>query len=195
MRARGLGANVIVTEVEPVKALKAAMEGFAVMQMIEAAKVGDIFITATGCSDVITREHMNLMKSGVILCNTGHFNVEVSVNDLERLAKSKREIRANNVEYTLLDGRKLYLLAEGRLVNLGAAEGHPSEVMDMSFANQFLSLKHLTKEGKKLKAGVYEVPEELDREVARIKLETMGMRIDHLTPEQERYVQGYGAGT
>jgi adenosylhomocysteinase len=195
MRARGLGANVIVTEVEPVSALKAAMEGFRVMTMKEAAKIGDIFITATGCNDVISGKHMTLMKDGVILCNTGHFNVEVSVNELERLARSKREIRPNNVEYNLADGRRLYLLAEGRLVNLAAAEGHPSEVMDMSFADQFLSLIHLAKEGKKLKPGVYEVPKELDTEVARIKLETMGMRIDELTPEQVRYVRGYAAGT
>jgi adenosylhomocysteinase len=195
MRAKGLGANVIVTEVEPVNALKAAMEGFRVMPMIEAAKIGDIFITATGCSDVITSKHLNLMKDGVILCNTGHFNVEVSVSNLEGLAKGKREIRPNNMEYTLADGRRLYLLAEGRLVNLGAAEGHPSEVMDMSFANQFLSLTHLAKEGKNLKPAVYEVPKKLDREVARLKLRTMGMKLDELTPEQVRYVRGYGAGT
>jgi len=195
MRARGLGASVIVTEVEPVSALKAAMEGFHVMPMSKAAEIGDIFITATGCNDVITEKEMNLMKDSVILCNTGHFNVEVSVSDLERIAKSKREIRPNNVEYTLADGRRLYLLAEGRLVNLGAAEGHPSEVMDMSFADQFLSLIHLAKEGKAMKPGVYEVPKELDREVARMKLQTMGMDIDALTPEQVRYVRGYGAGT
>ena len=195
IRAKGLGANVIVTEVEPVNALKAAMEGLRVMPMTEAAKIGDIFITATGCKDVITSKHFNVMKDGAILCNTGHFNVEVSVSELERLARSKREIRANNKEYTLADGRKLYLLAEGRLVNLGAAEGHPSEVMDMSFANQFLSLIHLAKEGKTMKPGVYEVPKELDRRVARTKLQTMGMNLDELTPEQARYVRGYGAGT
>lgn len=195
MRARGLGANVIVTEVAPVNALKAAMEGFRVMSMTNAAKIGDIFITATGCKDVITGKHMTLMKDGAILCNTGHFDVEVSVTELERLAKSKREMRPNNTEYTLADGRRLYLLAEGRLVNLGAAEGHPSEVMDMSFANQFLSLIHLAKEGKNMKAGVYDVPKELDQEVARIKLQMMGMEIDALTPEQVRYIRGFGAGT
>jgi adenosylhomocysteinase len=195
MRARGLGANVTVTEVEPVNALKAAMEGFRVMQMIEAARIGDIFITATGCRGVITREHMKLMKDGAILSNTGHFNVEVSVTDLEQLAKSKREIRPNNMEYTMPDGKRLYLLAEGRLVNLAAAEGHPSEVMDMSFANQFLSLLHLAKQGKTMKAGVYEVPKEIDQHVARIKLETMGMKIDTLTEDQLRYIRGYGAGT
>jgi len=195
MRARGLGANVIVTEVEPVSALKAAMEGYRVMTMREAAKVGDIFITATGCKDVICGEHMNLMKDGVILCNTGHFNVEVSVSDLERLAKSKREIRPNNLEYKLADGRRLYLLAEGRLVNLGAAEGHPSEVMDMSFADQFLSLVYLAKNGKTMKPGVYDVPKELDAQVAKTKLETMRMEIDELTADQVRYIGGYGAGT
>lgn len=195
MRARGLGANVIVTEVDPVSALKAAMEGYRVMTMREAAKVGDIFITATGCKDVICGEHMNLMRDGAVLCNTGHFNVEVSVSDLERLAKSKREIRPNNLEYKLADGRRLYLLAEGRLVNLGAAEGHPSEVMDMSFADQFLSLIYLAKNGKTMKPGVYDVPKELDAQVARTKLETMRMEIDELTAEQVRYIRGYGAGT
>ena len=195
MRARGLGANVIVTEVEPVSALKAAMEGFHVMPMSKAAEIGDIFITATGCDNVITEKEMKLMKDGVILCNTGHFNVEVSVTDLERIAKNKREIRPNNMEYPLADGRRLHLLAEGRLVNLGAAEGHPSEVMDMSFADQFLSLIHLAKEGKNMKPGVYEVPKELDREVAMMKLQTMGMDIDKLTPEQVRYIGGYGEGT
>jgi adenosylhomocysteinase len=195
MRAKGLGANVIVTEVDPVNALKAAMEGFRVMPMMRAARIGDIFITATGCDNVITTAHMELMKDGAILCNTGHFNVEVSFSSLERLAKAKREIRPNNTEYTLKDGRKLYLLAEGRLVNLGAAEGHPSEVMDMSFANQFLSLVYLAKEGSGMKPGVYEVPKEQDQQVAKIKLATMGMQIDKLTREQLRYVQGYGAGT
>jgi adenosylhomocysteinase len=195
MRAKGHGANVIVTEVNAVNALKAAMEGLRVMPMIEAAKIGDIFITATGCDDVITAKHMNVMKDGVILCNTGHFNAEVSVSELERIAKGKREIRPNNTEYKLEDGRRLYLLAEGRLVNLGAAEGHPSEVMDMSFANQFLSLIYLAKEGKKMNPGVYEVPEEQDQLIAKIKLQTMGMKTDQLTPEQVRYVQGYGAGT
>ena len=195
MRAKGHGANVIVTEVNAVNALKAAMEGFQVMSMMDAARIGDIFLTATGCSDVITSKHMDVMKDGVILCNTGHFNVEVSVSDLERLAESKREIRPNNTEYKLRNGRRLYLLAEGRLVNLGAAEGHPSEVMDMSFANQFLSLIHLAKEGKNMKPGVYEVPEEQDQLVASIKLRTMGMKTDQLTSEQTRYLEGYGAGT
>jgi len=195
MRAAGLGARPIICEVDPLKALKAAMEGFEVATMMEAAKIGDIFITATGCKDVITTDHMERMKDGAILCNTGHFNVEVSVQDLERIAVKKREIRPNNVEYTLRDGRRLYLLAEGRLVNLAAAEGHPSEIMDMSFANQFLSLLHLAKEGRTMRPGVYNVSKEQDQEVARTKLETMGIRVDTLTPEQERYLKSFKEGT
>jgi len=195
MRATGLGARVIVCEVDPLKALKAAMEGFEVTTMMEAAKVGDIFITATGCKDVITSDHMRTMKDGAILCNTGHFNVEVSVQDLERIAVKKREVRPNNVEYTLRDGRRLYLLAEGRLVNLAAAEGHPSEIMDMSFANQFLSLLHLAKEGRTMGPGVYNVSKEQDQEVARMKLETMGIQVDTLTCEQEKYLRSFKEGT
>jgi len=195
MRATGLGARVIVCEVNPLKALKAAMEGFEVTTMMEAASVGDIFITATGCKDVITSDHMKTMKDGTILCNTGHFNVEVSVQDLERMAVKKREVRPNNVEYTLRDGRRLYLLAEGRLVNLAAAEGHPSEIMDMSFANQFLSLLHLAKEGKTMGPGVYNVSKEQDQEVARMKLETMGIQVDTLTSEQEKYLRSFKEGT
>jgi len=195
MRAAGLGARVIVCEVDPLKALKAAMEGFEVTTMMKAAKVGDIFITATGCKDIITSDHMKAMKDGVILCNTGHFNVEVSIQDLEQIAVKKREVRPNNVEYTLRDGRRLYLLAEGRLVNLAAAEGHPSEIMDMSFANQFLSLLHLAKEGKTMRPGVYNVSKEQDQEVARTKLETMGIHVDTLTSEQERYLKSFKEGT
>jgi len=195
MRAAGLGARVIVCEVDPLKALKAAMEGFEVTTMMKAAKVGDIFITATGCKDVITGDHMKAMKDGAILCNTGHFNVEVSVQDLEQIAVKKREVRPNNVEYTLRDGRRLYLLAEGRLVNLAAAEGHPSEIMDMSFANQFLSLLHLAKEGRTMRPGVYNVSKEQDQEVARTKLETMGIHVDTLTSEQERYLKSFKEGT
>ena len=194
-RARGMGANVVVCEVDPLNGLRAAMDGFRLVPMIEACAIGDIFITATGCKDVITAKHMKRMKDGAILCNTGHFNVEVSVKDLDRLAKKKREIRLNNTEYTLRDGQRLYLLAEGRLVNLGAAEGHPSEVMDMSFATQFLSLVYLSEKGRDLQPGVYEVPEEYEKEIARTKLETMGMRIDTLTREQERYLRDYQAGT
>lgn len=194
-RARGMGANVVLCEVDPLSALRAAMDGFRVMPMIEAAEIGDVFITATGCKDAITEKHMNRMKDGAILSNTGHFNVEVSVKDLEHLAKRKREIRPNNTEYTLKDGRRLYLLAEGRLVNLAAAEGHPSEVMDMSFATQFLSLVYLTEKGRQLKPGVYEVPAEYEREIATTKLDTMGMRIDSLSSEQDRYLHEYQSGT
>jgi len=195
MRAAGLGARVIICEVDPLKALKAAMEGFEVTTMTEAAETGDIFITATGCKDVVRKDHMEKMKDGAILCNTGHFNIEVSTQDLERMAVKKRDIRPNNVEYTLGDGRRLYLLAEGRLVNLAAAEGHPSEIMDMSFANQFLSLLHLAKSGRMMKPGVYNVSKEQDQEVARTKLETMGLRIDSLTTEQETYLRSFREGT
>lgn len=194
-RARGMGANVIVCEVDPLNALRAAMDGFRVMPMIEASEVGDIFVTATGCKDVITAKHMKRMKDGTILCNTGHFNVEISVNDLERLAKRKREIRPNNTEYALGGGRRLYLLAEGRLVNLGAAEGHPSEVMDMSFATQFLSLVYLAEKGRDLQPGVYSVPEEYERQIASTKLETMGMKVDTLTSQQDHYMHEYREGT
>ncbi len=195
LRAKGMGANVTVCEVDPIKALKAVMEGYRVMPMSEAAKIGDLFITATGCKDVIRGEHIKLMKDGAVLANAGHFNVEISVSELEEIAKSKREIRPNNVEYTLPDGRRIYLLAEGRLVNLVAAEGHPSEVLDMSFANQFMSVLRLVKGEEKLEPRVYEVPREQDLEIARLKLETMGVRIDDLTPEQERYLKSFEAGT
>lgn len=194
-RARGLGSNVIVTEVDPIQALRARMEGYSVMTMDKAAKVGDIFITATGCKDVITKDHFAEMKDGAILANAGHFNVEYSISDLEALAKKKREIRPDNVEYTLPNGKKLYALAEGRLVNLAAAEGHPSEVMDMSFANQFLSILKLAKEGKNLKPDVYEIPRTQDEEVARLKLESMGMEIDSLSKEQKEYLSGWESGT
>ena len=190
-RARGMGARVIVTEVDPIRALEAVMDGFEVMTMREAAKIGDIFITATGDRDVITKEHMLEMKDGAILANAGHFNVEVSVSDLESIAVSKRVIRPNTVEYTLPNGRRLYLLAEGRLVNLVAAEGHPSEVMDMSFANQALAvLYHVNNKGK-LRPGVYDVPREQDEEVARLKLKTMGITIDELTPAQAEYLRSW----
>jgi len=195
MRAAGLGARAIICEVDPLNALKAAMEGFEVTTMTEAAEIGDIFITATGCKDVIRKDHMEKMKDGAILCNTGHFNVEVSTQDLERMAVKRRDIRPNNVEYTLRDGRRLYLLAEGRLVNLAAAEGHPSEIMDMSFANQFLSLLHLAKNGTMMKPGVYNVSKDQDQEVARTKLETMGLHIDSLTTEQETYLRSFREGT
>jgi adenosylhomocysteinase len=195
MRARGLGANVIVTEVDPIKALRARLEGYEVMTMDEASKMGDVFITATGCKNVITREHFVKMKDGAILANAGHFNVEIAVDELKRLAVRERVVRENNTEYTLNGGKRLYLLAEGRLVNLGAAEGHPSEVMDMSFANQFLSVLRLVNERGKLKAGVYPVPREQDEEVARLKLESMGIKIDTLNEEQRRYLSEWREGT
>ena len=194
-RARGMGAHVIVTEVDPIKALRAVMDGFRVMPMSEAAKEGDIFITATGDVDVIRAEHMVVMKDGAVMCNAGHFNVEVSLKDLEELSVSKRKIRDNLEEYRLKDGRRLYLIAEGRLVNLVAAEGHPSEVMDMSFANQALSVRYLVEKGGLLKPSVYDVPLEIDRRVAELKLETMGIRIDKLTERQRRYLESYGVGT
>ncbi len=191
MRLRGMGARVIVTEVDPIRALEAVMDGFDVMSMSEAAEVGEVFITATGDKDVITKEHLVKMKDGAVLANAGHFNVEVSVSDLESLATSKREVRPNAVEYRLADGRRLYLLAEGRLVNLVAAEGHPSEVMDMSFANQALSaLYHLQNRGR-LSPRVYDVPREQDELVARLKLETMGVKIDQLTPAQAEYLRSW----
>ncbi len=194
-RARGMGAHVIVCEVDAIKALKAVMDGFTVSRMRDAAKVGDIFITVTGCKDVIRGEHFLLMKDGAVLANAGHFNVEVSVEDLEGISKAKRLIRPNNVEYTLRDGRRLFLLAEGRLVNLAAAEGHPSEVMDMSFANQFLSILFIAKNHRRLKPRIYEVSERQDKKVAQLKLRTMGMRIDTLTDEQRSYLKSSGEGT
>jgi adenosylhomocysteinase len=195
MRARGLGANVICTEVKPTQALKAVLEGYRVMPMDEAAKLGDIFITATGVKDIITGKHFASMKDGAIVSNTGHYDVEINIGDLEKLAKAKREIRPNNEEYTLKDGRRIYLLAQGRLVNLAAAEGHPSEVMDMSFANQFLALCRLAKDGKSLDKKVYELPAEQDQELALLKLGTMAVKIDALTAEQKAYESDYSAGT
>ena len=191
MRLRGMGARVIVTEVDPIRALEAVMDGFDVMSMSEAAEVGEIFITATGDRDVITKEHMLKMRDGAILANAGHFNVEVSVSDLESIAVSKRTVRPNVVEYRLPDGRRLYLLAEGRLVNLVAAEGHPSEVMDMSFANQALSVLYHVQNRGRLAPKVYDVPREQDELVARLKLETMGVRIDELTPAQREYLRSW----
>jgi adenosylhomocysteinase len=194
-RARGMGAQVVVTEVHPTTALKAVLDGFRVLTMDEAAKIGDVFITATGVRDIIRGKHFESMKDGAIISNTGHYDVEINIGELEKLAKGKREIRANNEEYTLKDGRRIYLLAQGRLVNLAAAEGHPSEVMDMSFANQFLALCRLAKDGKGLQKKVYELPKELDQELASLKLQTMGIKIDALTDEQKRYAADYSAGT
>ncbi len=189
-RARGMGAKVIVTEVDPIRALMAVMDGYQVMRMKEAAKIGDIFVTATGNKDVITAEHMSLMKDGAILANAGHFNVEISVKDLELMAVNKREIRNNVTEYTLPNGNRIYLLASGRLVNLVAAEGHPSEVMDMSFSNQALSVEMLVK-GAKLPPKVHQVPREIDEKVALLKLESMGISIDILTEEQRKYLESW----
>ncbi len=191
LRLKGMGARVIVTEIDPIKALEAVMDGFDVMPMEEAAKIGDIFITATGDIDVIREEHMLNMKDGAILANAGHFNVEVSVKDLEKISDSKEEVRENTVKYTLRNGKHLFLLGEGRLVNLVAAEGHPSEVMDMSFANQALSVLYLINNKGKLEKKVYNVPLDQDQYVAKLKLETMGIKIDELTPEQAKYLESY----
>ncbi|MCS7123949.1 MAG: adenosylhomocysteinase [Candidatus Bathyarchaeota archaeon] len=194
LRARGMGANVIVTEINPLRALEAAMDGFRVMPMKEAAEIGEIFVTATGNINVIRKEHMEKMRDGAILANSGHFNVEINLQDLEELTVSKRLIRQNLEEYALKDGRKLYLLAEGRLVNLTAAEGHPSEVMDMSFANQALCVEHLVKT-ERMPPKVHPVPKEIDETVARLKLEAMGIKIDKLTEEQEKYLATWEMGT
>lgn len=197
-RAKGLGANVIATEVKPTAALKATLDGMRVMKMDDAAKIGDIFITATGVKDIIVKRHFERMKDGAIVCNTGHYDCEINLHDLAKLTKSKRLIRENNVEYTLKNGKRIYVLAEGRLVNLAAAEGHPSEVMDMSFANQFLSQVRLAtahRKGKRLENGVHDIPTEQDQEIAAVKLKTMGYSIDTLTPEQIKYQQDYSAGT
>ncbi len=194
-RARGLGASVIVTEVNPIRALQARMDGFQVMRMIDAAPLGDLFITATGMKDVVTGEHMQLMKDGAIMANAGHYNVEVREQDLLEITKSKRRVRPAMDEYVTKDGRTLYLLGEGRLVNLVAAEGHPSEVMDLSFAGQLNAMIWLTRHGRELKPHVYEFPKELDEETAMAKLETMGIRIDKWTPEQELYARSYSEGT
>lgn len=195
LRARGMGANVIVVEINPLKALEALMDGFLIASMEEAASQGDIFITATGNIDVIRREHMEKMKDGAILANAGHFNVEISLKDLEELATSKRTLRPNVEEYKLGDGRRLYLLAEGRLVNLAAAEGHPPEVMMMSFANQALSIAYLAREGGNLKPQVYRVPEEIDRRVAELALETYGVKLEGLTEKQRKYLESWELGT
>ena len=195
MRAKGLGANVIVTEIDPVKGIEAVMDGFRVMPMAEAVKEGDVFITVTGNKNVIRQEHFEKMKSGAIVCNSGHFNVEIDIPALEKLSTGKRQVRPLVDEYQMRDGRKAYLIGEGRLVNLATAEGHPAAVMDMSFANQALSLEYLCSNAKTLKPQVYVVPEHLDKEIARLKLESMGHRLDKLTPEQERYLASWQEGT
>ncbi len=195
MRARGMGAKVIITEVNPLRALEALMDGYWVMPMREAARIGDIFVTATGDINVIDREHFLVMKDGVILANSGHFNVEINISALEELAVEKVRIRPNVDQYILPDGRRINLLAEGRLVNLAAAEGHPSAVMDMSFSNQALSVAYLVKNGHALEKKVYPVPREIDEEVARLKLRSLGVEIDTLTPEQEKYLSSWEEGT
>jgi adenosylhomocysteinase len=195
MRAEGAGAKVIICEVDPLRALEAIMDGYQVMPLKKAAKVGDVFVTATGDKGVIGRDHFLLMKDGAIVANSGHFNVEIDIPALEKLAKRKRQMKDLVQEYTLSNGRNIYLLAEGRLVNLAAAEGHPAMVMDMSFANQALSVLHLFTQGKNLKNKVYPVPERIDKEVARMKLKTLGVKIDRLTAEQRKYLTGWLEGT
>ncbi len=195
MRAKGLGAQVIIIEVDPIKALEAVMDGYQVMNSREAAKLGDIFITVTGGLNAIDKEHFELMKDGAILANSGHFNVEINIPALESLALKKRRLRPFVDEYTLKDGRHLYLLGEGRLINLAAAEGHPAAVMDMSFANQALCVEYLRKNGKELVPKVYPVPKEIDREVGRLKLLSMGITIDVLTEEQRKYLESWELGT
>ncbi len=195
MRAKGMGANVIITEIDPLPALRAVMEGFRVMKMDDAAALGDIFCTATGMKDVIVERHFASMKDGAIISNTGHYDCEINIEELEGLAASKRTIRDNNNEYTMNDGRKIFLLADGRLVNLAAAEGHPSEVMDMSFANQYLALCRLAQEGKGMQPIVYDITTEQDQGLATTKLATLGFAIDSLTHEQAAYLDDYNAGT
>lgn len=195
MRAKGMGSHVIVTEVDPVRSLEAAMDGFEVMPMQDAAKEGDIFITVTGGMSAIDEEHIKVMKDGAIVANSGHFNVEINIPALEKMAASKRTVRKFVEEYKLKDGRNICLLGEGRLINLAAAEGHPSSVMDMSFANQALSLEHLAKEGHTLIPGVYPVPKDIDKNIAEMKLNSLGINIDKLTAEQERYLSSWQMGT
>jgi adenosylhomocysteinase len=195
MRARGLGAHVIVTEVDPVRALEALMDGYEVLPIERAAEVGDLFCTATGDKNVIGRGALERMKNGAILANTGHFNVEIDIPALRDLAVAEREARPNVEEFELADGRRLYLIGEGRLVNLAAAEGHPASVMDMSFANQALSAEYVVAHADELEPRVYVVPEEIDREIARLKLESMGVEIDSLTEEQARYLASWDEGT
>lgn len=195
MRAKGMGANVIVTEIDPTKGIEAIMDGFRVMPMHEAAKIGEVFVTVTGNKSVLATDHFNQMRDGAVMCNSGHFNVEIDIPALEKMAISHRELRPFVEEYTMRDGRKLHLLGEGRLINLAAAEGHPAVVMDMSFANQALSCEHLVKHSGKLEKRVYPVPEELDSQIAHLKLESLGTKIDKLTPEQEQYLASWNEGT
>ena len=195
MRAKGLGADVIVTEIDPIRAIEATMDGFRVMPMREAARIGDIFVTVTGNKDVLAAEHFQVMKDGAVMCNSGHFNVEIDIPALEKLSSSKREARPYVEEYAMRDGRRLYLLGEGRLINLASAEGHPASVMDMSFANQALAAEYLLQNAKTLERKVYPVPENIDRQIAKLKLESMGIQVDKLTPEQEQYLASWDEGT
>ncbi|MEK7196755.1 MAG: adenosylhomocysteinase [Nitrospirota bacterium] len=195
MRAKGMGARVIITEVNPLRGLEATMDGFDVMPMRDAARLGDIFVTATGDIDVIYKECFKLMKDGAIFCNSGHFNVEIAIEELKKLSKARRIIRDFVEEYTLKNGKRIYLLGEGRLINLAAAEGHPSAVMDMSFANQALCAEYMSRNYKKLGNKVYSVPEKIDSEISRLKLKSMGIKIDVLTPAQKKYLQSWEMGT
>ena len=195
MRAKGLGADVIVTEIDPTRAIEAVMDGFRVMTMHEAAKIGDIFVTVTGNKSVLSGEHFSAMKDGAVICNSGHFNVEIDIPALEKVSSAKRQARPFVDEYGQKDGRKIYLLGEGRLINLAAAEGHPASVMDMSFANQALSAEYMMKNHKELTAKVYAVPENIDKHIAKLKLESMNVTIDKLTPEQEHYLASWNEGT
>ena len=194
-RMRGMGAQVVICEVDPVKALQATMDGFSVMRLIDASKIGDIFVTVTGDKHVIRKEHFQKMKDGSILANSGHFDIEIKIPDLESLKRSKRQIKQSVEEYHLKDGRKIYLLAQGRLVNLAAAEGHPSSVMDMSFANHALCARWLVKNYKNLEADVYDVPKEIDEKITRLKLQSLGIQIDSLSKEQKKYLTSWSEGT
>jgi adenosylhomocysteinase len=194
MRAKGMGADVVVTEIDPLKALEAEMDGFRVMPGVEAAKEGDFFCTVTGNTSVLAQPHFEKMKDGAIVANSGHFNVEIDIAWLEKNGK-KRTVRDFVDEYTLKNGRRIAVLGEGRLINLASAEGHPSSVMDMSFANQALAVEHMFKHGRTMEKKVYAVPEDIDREIARLKLKAMGVKIDKLTPEQEKYLASWEEGT
>lgn len=195
MRANGMGARVIVVEVDPLRALEANMDGFRVMPIKEAARIGDIFVTVTGDINVIRKEHFEVMKDGAIVSNSGHFNVEIEISALEKICRKKKQIREFSVEYILRNGRKIYLLGEGRLINLAAAEGHPASVMDMSFANQAFSAEYMIKNYKKLKKQVYKVPDAIDKNIAALKLKSLGIKIDTLTTEQKKYLASWEMGT
>ncbi|MGE5197433.1 MAG: adenosylhomocysteinase, partial [Deltaproteobacteria bacterium] len=195
MRAKGMAAKVVVVEVDPLRALEAVMDGYQVMPIKEAAVIGDLFVTVTGDISVIRKEHLESMKDGAIVSNSGHFNVEIDIPDLEKLSRGKRRIRDFVEEYRLKNGRRIYLLGEGRLINLAAAEGHPAQVMDMSFANQALSLEYIVKYGSKLKNDVYKVPESIDKNIAALKLKSMGIKIDKLTDKQKEYLSSWQMGT